>query len=269
LREAVCQQCHLLGVSEIVRYGRELADYRPGLPLQEFVTVFVRSLATSTAHANADHVEQLHQSKCFRASAGSLGCISCHDPHELPRTDRKVAYYRDRCLECHATQGCAVPRLARLEQSPADSCIECHMPRARTSNVVHLATTHHGIVRFRQSAFEPGALPTEPLPGQPALVPFHRDLMTPERLRSTGRDLGVALRGEGGRYAAIALPLLEEAHRIHPDDTLAWESIGFALWGLGRKAEALDVFESVLEQSPRRDDPPDRQGLIDWFDGLR
>jgi Tetratricopeptide repeat/Cytochrome c554 and c-prime len=253
LREAVCQQCHLLGVSEIVRYGRELADYRPGLPLHDFVTVFVRSLPKQNDHPNADHVEQLHQSQCFRQSQGALGCISCHDPHELPPAGTKVAYYRERCLTCHRDKGCALPRLVRLEVSPEDSCIECHMPRAGTSNVAHLATTHHGIVRRRQSAFQRSAPPSDPPPGQPSLVPFHRELMSEAELRATSRDLGVALRGEGPRYAAEALPLLQQAHKDHPDDILAWESMGFALWGLGRKAEALGVFESVLKQSPNRE----------------
>ena len=253
LREAVCQQCHLLGVSEIVRYGRELADYRPGLPLHDFVTVFVRSLTRKDDHPNADHVEQMHQSRCFHESQGALGCISCHDPHELPAPDRKVAYYRERCLNCHADKGCALAQAARLKVSPEDSCTLCHMPRAATSNVAHLATTHHGIVRHREEALRPSAPPREPPPGQPSLVPFHRDLMSAAERRATGRDLGVALRGQGRRYAAEALSLLEQAHADHPDDVLAWESMGFALWGLGRQAEALGVFESILEQSPTRE----------------
>ena len=54
-------------------------------------------------------VEQMHESRCFRASRGRLGCISCHDPHQLPTPEEKVAYYRDRCLECHADRGCSLP----------------------------------------------------------------------------------------------------------------------------------------------------------------
>jgi tetratricopeptide (TPR) repeat protein len=155
-------------------------------------------------------------------------------------------------MNCHVAKGCAVPSLARRAQSPEDSCIECHMPRARTSNVAHLATTHHGIVRFRQAAYQTEA-PQDAPAGTPSLVPFHRPLMSDAELRSTGRDLGVALRGEGGRYTAEALPLLEKAHRDHPDDVLAWESMGFALWGVGQKDEGLSVFEAVLEQFPDRE----------------
>ncbi len=107
LREAVCQQCHLLGASAIVRYGHKLEDYRPGLPLHKFLNVFVKPLARKDEHPNGDHVEQLHQSRCFRESQGELGCISCHNPHELPDPEKKVAYYRDRCVNCHADRGCA------------------------------------------------------------------------------------------------------------------------------------------------------------------
>ena len=45
--------------------------------------------------------------------------------------------------------------------------------------------------------------------------------------------------------------MLEQAHRDHPDDILAWESMGFALWGLG-EAEGFAVFESILKQEPTR-----------------
>ncbi len=253
LREAVCQQCHLLGASAIARYGRELADYRPGLPLHDFLNVFVKPTTKKDDHPNADHVEQLHQSRCFRESQGELGCISCHNPHELPAPDKKVAYYRERCVNCHADKGCALSPLTRMQSSPEDSCIDCHMPRVATSDVAHLATTHHGILRFRQSAYRASPPPRNPPPGQPPLVPFHRAQMSDAELHSTRRDLGVALRGQGARYAAEALPLLEEAHKEHPDDILAWESMGFALWGLGRESEALGVFESVLEKSPTRE----------------
>src|SRR5207249_3474992 len=43
LREAVCEQCHLQGESRVARRGRESPfDYRPGLPLYAFSSVFVR-----------------------------------------------------------------------------------------------------------------------------------------------------------------------------------------------------------------------------------
>src|SRR5262249_5754406 len=43
LREAVCEQCHLQGEAKVMRRGRETPfDYRPGLPLDEVWSVFLR-----------------------------------------------------------------------------------------------------------------------------------------------------------------------------------------------------------------------------------
>ena len=57
--------------------------------------------------------EQMYVSACYRASAGKLSCISCHDPHELPTPDRRVAYYRNRCLQCHRETSCSLPVAVR------------------------------------------------------------------------------------------------------------------------------------------------------------
>ena len=82
----------------------------------------------------------MYASRCFRASSGDakLGCISCHDPHERPAPAQKVAYYRDRCLNCHADQGCSVPVAVRIKTNPDDSCVACHMP-STGSTINHTA----------------------------------------------------------------------------------------------------------------------------------
>ena len=40
-RHAVCAQCHLVGETRVPRNGRKHHDYRPGMPLEEFLTTFV------------------------------------------------------------------------------------------------------------------------------------------------------------------------------------------------------------------------------------
>src|SRR5436305_15335430 len=40
LREAVCQQCHLEGKARVVRRGRRVYQFRPGLPLESVLTTF-------------------------------------------------------------------------------------------------------------------------------------------------------------------------------------------------------------------------------------
>src|SRR5262249_1203113 len=79
-----------------------------------------------------------------------LGCISCHDPHQLPTPQERIAYYRDQCLACHADQGCTLAANVRLQRSRDDDCIGCHMPRAGSSGILHLATTDHRIPRHAE-----------------------------------------------------------------------------------------------------------------------
>ncbi len=147
LREAVCQQCHLLGEARIVRRGRALFDYRPGLPLELFLSIFVRPPEKRIGEKSVGHVEQMYASGCFRGSGGKLGCISCHDPHEAPSPAERVAFYRDRCLRCHGESACSLPVDTRRQKIAGDSCINCHMPRGDSANISHAAVTDHRIPR--------------------------------------------------------------------------------------------------------------------------
>src|SRR4029079_16123195 len=121
-------------------------DFRPGFEFYQFWSMFVPR-STSGTNKFASQAEQMHDSRCFRESEGRLGCISCHDPHVMPAPDDKPAYYRDRCLGCHADQDCRASADLRLERKPGDGCTGCHMPRSRSSNNTHVATTNHRIPR--------------------------------------------------------------------------------------------------------------------------
>ncbi len=92
-------------------------------------------------------VEQMKASRCFRASEGRLGCMSCHDPHELPDPEEKVAYFRERCLACHEDKGCKLPEPVRLARNREDYCAGCHMPVSQTVDAVHIAVRDHRILR--------------------------------------------------------------------------------------------------------------------------
>ncbi len=252
LRDAVCQQCHLIGHQRVVRLDRRAEEYRPGLPFYRFWTV-VESAKGPAEDRFVGQVEQMHESRCFRASAGRLGCISCHDPHRLPAPEETVAYYRDRCLECHAERGCRLPAEVRLVRSRDDDCAGCHMPRSRSSDIIHAATTNHRILRHAdrpdRSSIATGEQHDNPRP----VVSFHHDLMTELERAAVERDIGVALCRDGPAAATVALPLLEAALAARPDDVTAWESRGFALAQLGRVEEALAAFRKALEQEPDRE----------------
>ena len=194
----------------------------------------------------------MHESKCFRASQGQLGCVSCHNPHHFPAPTEKVAYYRDRCLACHGQRACTLSATDRLVRSPDDDCTSCHMPKGTGFDIPHAATTNHRIPRN-----EVGSLFTAP-PGSAGrdprdLVIFHREQMDGEERALVERDRGVAVCRFGAAGARVALPLLEAALAARSDDVTAWESKGHALHGLGRNDEALAAFQKAIILVPRRE----------------
>jgi Flp pilus assembly protein TadD len=260
LREAVCQQCHLHGEVRVVRRGRSVFDYRPGLPFHEFASVFVRAPeeVKEDEFDSVSQLEQLPESRCFQKSGGQLGCVSCHDPHVRLRPERRVGFYRARCLTCHQDEHPCTAAPALREQT-GDSCIDCHMPRRVVRDIAHAAATDHRIPRLLD---RPPPRPRPQLrPGGIPLLHFQRDLLSPAD-PETDRDLGLAM-VEWAKVNADpafrkkisdrALPLLRAAVQRVPDDADAWQGLGYALWQVGRRDEALEALEQALRHSPRRE----------------
>ena len=136
---------------------RSAFDYRPGLPFDAFVSAYPTRGDPVAALRSIGHVEQMRQSRCYQQSGGELGCISCHDPHQLPGAGERVAYYRNRCLACHAEPGCALPRDERLAKHLDDDCTACHMPMLGTVDIAHTAITLHTIPRGGRETPRSGA----------------------------------------------------------------------------------------------------------------
>ena len=259
LREAVCQQCHLQGEVRFVRQGRHTFAYRPGLPLQEYWSIFVRAPEFQDSQKAVGQVEQMIASRCFQASAGNLGCISCHDPHQVPSTAHRVRYYRDCCLECHQEKPCAMPEAVRRQQNPNDDCIACHMPRFPSSDIAHTAVTDHRLLRKPENA--------EPRPRKrlrlhaddvPLVNFFAKELDSQDP--AVCRDLGLAfiylttqpLPGSES-LAPVGLALLEKSLSTSPDDAAGWEAKGTALAVQGRKTKAMAACETALAKAPERE----------------
>ncbi|HEV3260494.1 MAG TPA: tetratricopeptide repeat protein, partial [Gemmataceae bacterium] len=268
LRDNVCQQCHLHGEVRTLRRGLRWSDYRPGLPLELFVSVFVRA-ESATENKAIGQVEQIASSRCFRESRGDkkLGCLSCHDPHYFPEQADKAAYYRGRCLECHQVTSCGLPPHVRLAKNKEDSCVACHMKRITSADIAHTAVVDHRLrvpdrlgkgsgVRGQGSAGGERW-------GEYPLVPFRADLRSAAKQTSepeAGRDLGAALVDWASRQPTrraylgqLAVPLLTRALEEQPDDVPAWEAKGYALWIQGREQEALAAFDAALGRVPRRE----------------
>jgi hypothetical protein len=173
-----------------------------------------------------------------------------------------VAYYRERCLACHAEgHSCSLPEKTRRAEDAQDSCIRCHMPRSPLADIVHIAETDHRIPRqaVEQSA-SPGA-PPSPTPDRLPLVAFHGEPVDERGGIDAERDLGLALsaageelRGPAGtRLCELAVSRLQFALQVRPDDLAAREALGTALALLGRSGESLTAMEAVLTREPGRE----------------
>jgi predicted CXXCH cytochrome family protein len=264
LRDAVCEQCHLEGEARVLRSGRGLFDFRPGLPLHDFWAVLVRRAGSVRGRSDDEdaravtHVEQMAQSKCFQRPVGDhkLGCTSCHDPHDHVGPDRRVAHYRAACLKCHdearRQRGCSVPLTRRRQTSPQDSCIDCHMPRYSASDIAHTASTDHRIVRRPSPPRQVHA----PNLDNALLVDFYRDRFAqpdPQAERNLGMGLVKALVGgllDPRRHGQRALFLHESALARHPDDAELRQSKAQLLELLGRPGEALGEVRTLLARKP-------------------
>jgi Tfp pilus assembly protein PilF len=257
LSDAVCEQCHLNGM-RVLPYGRQQYDFRPGLPREEFFSVFTLASKSDEERPAVMNVEQLHESRCYLGSSGEekLRCVSCHNPHQYVGPSQRVAYYRARCLACHEKQGCSLPREVRLQKSKEDSCIDCHMPRQRATDVPHTANTDHRILRKAGSRSAQAASAFE-IGSKSLLKPFGGRRIKPGD-RQAQRDLGIALIRASGRGALPrdlaadqALVLLERG--LAEDDSDAWEAKGWANLLRDKAAEARVAFEKALALQPQRE----------------
>ena len=127
--------------------NRKLSARRPCCPTT--VSVFVWSGATAEMKVNS-HFEKLAQSRCKIESGERLWCGSCHDPHSLPAEAEKAAYFRQKCVTCHASNAaCKASPAVRARNG--DNCIECHMPKNPVIDVAHAVYTDHSIPRRRRA----------------------------------------------------------------------------------------------------------------------
>lgn len=141
----VCMQCHLETSSRplpysIRRYDRGVFSYRPGEPLADYALHFDQKVGN-----NADRFEiagaayRLRQSACFRGS--QMTCLTCHDPHNIPRGAKAKQQYVSVCRSCHASS----THVSKM--SATGACLDCHMPKRRAQDAVHVVVTDHYIQR--------------------------------------------------------------------------------------------------------------------------
>ena len=140
----VCMECHLETShhepNEQRLYNRDIFSYRPGEPISNYKLYFERTEGASDDSFEIAHAAyRLRKSACFRNS--QMTCLTCHDPHDIPRGQEAVAHYTEVCLTCHR-------QVAHTVALPTGStCLSCHMPKRRTDDAVHVVMTDHFIRR--------------------------------------------------------------------------------------------------------------------------
>ncbi|MFO0912347.1 MAG: tetratricopeptide repeat protein [Pirellulales bacterium] len=270
LRESVCQQCHVSGAARVERRGRSRWDYQPGQLWSDYVRLFVTQSTQVSDEEFVGQAEQMVHSRCYVASAGKLGCISCHDPHRLPAAEERVAYYRARCMECHGEADCGLQPETAERHAVGDACQECHMPRRATA-LQHVATTNHRIPKLppsRPADSDATSPSTTPSPAQASdegrrgaieLFPPAQGEPTSEEDRDElQRDLAIGVVSTLGTFPELiqsshlaeAVVQLNRAVARHADDAAAWQALAESCLRLGRLERAEVALNELLRLQP-------------------
>ena len=252
-RDQVCMQCHLEGKVAIERADRHVYEYQPGDNLFDFIRYYV--LANSSKLGAVSQVEAMSESVCKKKSGDRMSCTSCHDPHDSPSAERRVAYYRDKCLACH---GAAFG--AKHHPSQPD-CTGCHMPSSQSKDVAHTQVTDHRIPRHAEVSHH---LPENAdRPARLQLIPFPGSAETENDVR----DLALAWESVAESGAESAAPeaerLLRSSLKQSPDDPAALSALGYIEQKRGASDRARKLYERALAHDSNSIDAATNLGVIE------
>jgi predicted CXXCH cytochrome family protein len=264
----VCMQCHLEPTSsplpfQIRRYEHPPFSYVPGSPLGEAFIYFdhaptsTRDHKSSSAKATADNygdkfeiaggAYRLRQSPCFQNS--QMTCVTCHNPHDIPRGETAVQHYVAVCRSCHDTaHQRGVPRAAAA--GPRSTCLDCHMPKRRAEDAVHVVMTDHFIQRRRPARDltaplnEPAAADTNHYRGEVVLY-------YPPALPSTPENelyLALAQVQQGSNLAAGVRRLRKAIETYTPARVELYYELARAYAKTGDQAAAIQWSEAALQK---------------------
>ncbi len=240
-RDGVCEQCHLLGAARVANPGKKLGDFIPGQPLENTFTIFhdVAENGVMGDFKVISHVEQLARSACARNSGGKMWCGTCHNPHDKPA--EAVAYYRERCLTCHAQN---FPAQAQHPANDSD-CLSCHMPKRDAKDGGHSAFTDHRIQRRPDDTTSASvASATNIAAWRESPVEFQK------------RNLGIAyidvgIQRRSSPFVVQGYRMLTEVQRQFSNDPELFKSIGQALLLANQTSEAKVAFERARQLDPQ------------------
>ncbi len=248
-RDAICAQCHLSGEARIEKANKQLAMYRPGELLSDYVTYFVAAKGEMKA---TSHFEKLSASACKKASGDKLWCGTCHSPHQ-------TVSVRDACLSCHAQNTC----------NRGHGCASCHMPKKQVVDGGHGVLTDHSIPRRPGSEKTASGWALRPWPGyegadrELGLAYAEASVQTQNRqqretavtlLAATAPDAEVLLklaylveqRGELQRASELYRRVLT----LQPHSMLALVNLGGIEGRRGNYGQAVRLWRKALEINP-------------------
>jgi predicted CXXCH cytochrome family protein len=242
----VCMQCHLETSSrhvpnEIRAYGRAVSSYQPGEPLGDYKIYFDQEKKSTDDNFEVAHAAyRLRQSACFLKS--DMTCLTCHDPHDIPRGKEATQHYVSVCVECHKE----VTHRAVL---PAESnCIGCHMPKRRTDDVVHVVMTDHLIRSYqpRRDLTAPISEKIEPERGGEVAAYY-----PPDYAKKTDAALYLAVAQVEGDPSPKSLSGLQNTiNALSPKAAEPYLELGRGYARKGDNLNAISWFDAALKHEP-------------------
>lgn len=164
----VCQRCHLQG-NAVLKPGKSFLDFRPGMPLSDFQTIFMPKYeGAEDQFIMASHAERLKMSACFtgtnaaisrpgtdtlRPYKNAMTCVTCHNPHVSVKATGD-GHFNAACSNCHKPSGKS--RITQCSDTPEhlakakNNCVSCHMPRSGSIDIPHV-TVHDHYIRKPQA----------------------------------------------------------------------------------------------------------------------
>jgi len=237
-RDSICLNCHLEGREVVIRDRKRAEDFVPGDNLFDIATYFVYRSENGAGGRATSQWEALSHSECKKKSCDRLTCTTCHDPHDSPTDQTKVAFYRQRCLGCHNEPG-----FAQKHHLENPDCSSCHMARPPTNDIAHEQVTDHWIRKHVTNRREPATTGGE-LEAINGTVADDRDLGLAYAQLAAGGDEDAGKR---------ALALLERAehnggeargdHELHAD-------LGFLEQMNGQGPAASEEYQMALDADP-------------------
>lgn len=241
----ICMECHLEtsarhNPNAIRDYGRGIESFRPGQPLGDYKTYFERPKDPKSDDFEVAHAAyQMPRSACFRNS--QMTCLTCHNPHNIPRGEEAKKHYIAVCQGCHTKVS-----HTNVKMTAGSDCLSCHMPKRRTEGSVHTVLTDHYIQRVRPARNLLAPFPEPVLPEDKTPV----EIYYPKPVTTAKAQLLLAVARVGDAGIDGTGELRSVLDRQHPEAPEPYVALGRAYTSSGRTSDAVASFEQALRYRP-------------------